>query len=302
MSNKPISRILLNRTKIPSTAPAADSLQYGELSLNYYDGKLFYKDASGKIQAFIKDALPTTGGVVNGDLTVTGTITGNINGTTDSALKDGEGNVISTTYATKQEAIKTITTSEGKAVATTASGSTQTLDVLPASGGVLASEETYFGYALDPAGDEKHFVITAHDNADEAYLDLTKAQIALSRDQNDQFVEILGPSVWVETSSNIELRASDIENGYKGYAVSISKDGWPRVDGPNGKGGLIATSVNNHPCDENGNISLDVVDMALKDGNGNEITTTYVTKASLSENLIDYAALYKSIVNDDDNV
>ena len=54
MSTKPVSRILLNRTKTPSASPSADSLQYGELSLNYSDGKLYYKDAAGNIQFFKK--------------------------------------------------------------------------------------------------------------------------------------------------------------------------------------------------------------------------------------------------------
>ena len=55
MSDKPISRILLNRTKLPSASPTPDDLQSGELSLNYYDGKLFFKDASGSIEYFEKD-------------------------------------------------------------------------------------------------------------------------------------------------------------------------------------------------------------------------------------------------------
>lgn len=54
MSMKPVSRILMNRTKTPSASPKVDALQYGELSLNYADGKLFYKDASGNLQHFKK--------------------------------------------------------------------------------------------------------------------------------------------------------------------------------------------------------------------------------------------------------
>ncbi len=64
--------ILLKRSGNSSNTPS--SLSYGELALNYADGKLFYKNSSGNIVEFSSGAsgsfLSTSGGTVTGNLTV----------------------------------------------------------------------------------------------------------------------------------------------------------------------------------------------------------------------------------------
>ena len=81
MANQ-ISRILMKRSGVASAAPSASELLPGELSLNIYDGKLYYLDSKGGVQCFIKDALP-------------------IDGVADKTVRDGQGNVITETYVTK---------------------------------------------------------------------------------------------------------------------------------------------------------------------------------------------------------
>ena len=48
MSNK----IILKKSSVGAKVPLTTDLVYGELALNYADGKLYYKDASNNIQNF----------------------------------------------------------------------------------------------------------------------------------------------------------------------------------------------------------------------------------------------------------
>ena len=44
--------VKLKRSGTANSAPAANSLEYGELAINYADGILFYKDSSNTVVSF----------------------------------------------------------------------------------------------------------------------------------------------------------------------------------------------------------------------------------------------------------
>lgn len=46
------SKIKLKKSSVPSRAPTTEDLDYGELAINYADGKLYYKNASNVIATF----------------------------------------------------------------------------------------------------------------------------------------------------------------------------------------------------------------------------------------------------------
>ena len=45
--------IKLKKSSVAGKSPLAGDLDYGELAINYQDGKLYYKDASNAIEAFL---------------------------------------------------------------------------------------------------------------------------------------------------------------------------------------------------------------------------------------------------------
>src|SRR5210317_2460299 len=49
-------KVLLKRSSIVGRVPDSSDLQYGELAINFADGKLYYKDDSNNIKAFIDSA------------------------------------------------------------------------------------------------------------------------------------------------------------------------------------------------------------------------------------------------------
>lgn len=74
------SKIILKKSSVAAKAPLVGDLDYGELALNYTDGKLYYKTASNTISYFTTGAAQGTvtsvagTGTVSG-LTLTGTVT-----------------------------------------------------------------------------------------------------------------------------------------------------------------------------------------------------------------------------------
>ena len=52
-----MAKILIKRSNSAGNAPTASDIDYGELAINYVDGKLYYKDNSNNIKAFIDSAL-----------------------------------------------------------------------------------------------------------------------------------------------------------------------------------------------------------------------------------------------------
>ena len=54
MDNVSNTKILINRTQVPNAQPAVSDLLHGELSLNYHDGKLYFKDDNDTLQCIEK--------------------------------------------------------------------------------------------------------------------------------------------------------------------------------------------------------------------------------------------------------
>ena len=48
-----MSTIKLKKSSVPSNEPSTGDLEYGEIAINFADGKLFYKNSSNVIKAFI---------------------------------------------------------------------------------------------------------------------------------------------------------------------------------------------------------------------------------------------------------
>jgi hypothetical protein len=75
--------VLLKRSSTPSSAPAAASLSYGELAINYTDGNLFYKNASNVVTVIASNQFSSvTGNITGGNISTGGQLTaaGNITG------------------------------------------------------------------------------------------------------------------------------------------------------------------------------------------------------------------------------
>jgi hypothetical protein len=49
-------KVLLKRSSVVGRIPTAGDLDYGELAINYADGKIYYKDNSNNINAFVVSA------------------------------------------------------------------------------------------------------------------------------------------------------------------------------------------------------------------------------------------------------
>jgi hypothetical protein len=54
------NKVLLKKSSIASKAPTTQDLDYGELALNYADGKLYYKNAANEIDSFSARATGST--------------------------------------------------------------------------------------------------------------------------------------------------------------------------------------------------------------------------------------------------
>lgn len=84
MSNK----IVLKKSSVASKVPLSSDLSYGELALNYQDGKLYFKDASNNIQHFLLNGPLASISQGNTSISIldsgTGSITTSVDGTTVS--------------------------------------------------------------------------------------------------------------------------------------------------------------------------------------------------------------------------
>lgn len=66
------SRIKLKKSSVPGKVPLATDLEYGELAINYADGRLYYKSAENEIKWFAINELTEHGdlaGLLNDDHT-----------------------------------------------------------------------------------------------------------------------------------------------------------------------------------------------------------------------------------------
>lgn len=83
------NKVLLKKSSVAAKVPLVTDLDYGELAINYADGKLYYKTATNTINSFTTGAGTVTSvsgtGTVSG-LTLTGTVTSSGNLTLGGTL------------------------------------------------------------------------------------------------------------------------------------------------------------------------------------------------------------------------
>ena len=53
-------KVLLKRSSVSSNAPTASDLEYGELAINFADGRIYYKNSSNEIKNFIDSDILTS--------------------------------------------------------------------------------------------------------------------------------------------------------------------------------------------------------------------------------------------------
>jgi hypothetical protein len=126
MSNK----IILKKSSVAAKVPLTTDLDYGELALNYADGKLYYKNSSNTISTF------TANPDLSSYVTLTGTQTLTNKTLTSPTLNGG---VLSGTFSGAHTYSGVITLSDSTASTTTATGA------LKVSGGVGVGGSVYVG-------------------------------------------------------------------------------------------------------------------------------------------------------------
>jgi hypothetical protein len=52
-----MAKVLLKKSSVTSNAPGTGDLEYGEVAINYADGRLYYKNSSNEIKNFIDSDL-----------------------------------------------------------------------------------------------------------------------------------------------------------------------------------------------------------------------------------------------------
>lgn len=65
------NKVLLKKSSVAARVPTTVDLDYGELALNYQDGKLYYKDASNNIKYFLEGGSNSTTALAASNLTIT---------------------------------------------------------------------------------------------------------------------------------------------------------------------------------------------------------------------------------------
>lgn len=55
------NKVLLKKSSVAAKVPLPSDLDYGELAINYADGKLYFKNSSNQIQAFSQGAGGSSG-------------------------------------------------------------------------------------------------------------------------------------------------------------------------------------------------------------------------------------------------
>lgn len=86
--------ILLKRSSVAGKAPLTANLQYGELSINYTDGALYYLTSQNTINSFLSNGSSFTANILTvSKLTVSGNVTLSGNTILSGPLRDTMGNV-----------------------------------------------------------------------------------------------------------------------------------------------------------------------------------------------------------------
>lgn len=110
--------VLLKRSGVANSVPAAGNIALGELAINYADGNLFFKDSNSQVQLLTSSKfVSVTGNITGGNVSVTGNITslGNISG--NYILGDGSflSNLAGGTTITNGNSNIAIVTANGNA-------------------------------------------------------------------------------------------------------------------------------------------------------------------------------------------
>jgi len=89
------NKVLLKKSSVGARVPVVGDLDYGELALNYADGKLYYKTSSNTIKSFTEDSsvVTLTGTQTLTNKTLTTPIIAEIDATADLTL-DAVGDII----------------------------------------------------------------------------------------------------------------------------------------------------------------------------------------------------------------
>jgi len=91
--------IRLKKSSVTSNAPGTGDLAYGEIAINYADGRLYYKNSSNVIKNFIdSDLLVTNFVATNGSSTMTGTLDLGGNRILDVGTPSSGGDATNKTY------------------------------------------------------------------------------------------------------------------------------------------------------------------------------------------------------------
>jgi len=92
------NQIILKKSSVGAKVPVAGDLTYGELALNYADGKLYFKNASNQIQSFTNDSTTVTlagtqtlSNKTLAGVTITGTLIANASAGTNGQLLASTG-------------------------------------------------------------------------------------------------------------------------------------------------------------------------------------------------------------------
>jgi len=126
MSNK----IILKKSSVAAKVPLTTDLDYGELALNYADGKLYYKNSSNAISTF------TANPDLSAYVTLTGTQTLTNKTLTSPTLNGG---ALSGTFSGAHTYSGAITLSDSTA------STTKTTGALKVTGGVGVGDSVYVG-------------------------------------------------------------------------------------------------------------------------------------------------------------
>ena len=51
-----MARIILKKSSVVGKVPTADELEYGEVAINFADGRIYYKTSSNQVNSFIDSA------------------------------------------------------------------------------------------------------------------------------------------------------------------------------------------------------------------------------------------------------
>jgi hypothetical protein len=120
------NKILLKKSSVTTKVPALIDLDYGELAINYTDGKLYYKTASNTVKSFTEDSsvvtLTGTQTLTNKTIDLTSnTLTGTL-AQFNTALSDDDFAALTATQTLSNKTLTTLNVSSATESTTTTTG------------------------------------------------------------------------------------------------------------------------------------------------------------------------------------